>query len=221
MNVQMYGVQVAIERPETSNRFWAIPIVGLLIKSIILIPHIIIFYITEIVVGILQLVLWIPVLFGGRYPDWGFGLVSGTLRAYVRIYSYFLGLTDVYPPFQYGGGPSGTTGYPIHVAFVHPQSSNRFWAIPIVGIVVKYIILIPHLIVLSILAFVVEVLQLVIWIPVLFGGRYPDWALDLVGGTLLWGTRVQAYFLGLTDEYPPFSLGVSRGPYPSTAPTPA
>src|SRR3990172_10107901 len=102
MSEKPYGVRVVIERPETSGRFWAIPFVGIVIKIIILIPHVILLYIMGLVVGILQLMLWIPVLFAGRYPDWGFGLVSGTIRAYVRIASYILGLTDVYPPFQYG-----------------------------------------------------------------------------------------------------------------------
>jgi hypothetical protein len=43
---------------------------------------------------------------------------------------------------------------------------------------------------------------------VLFTGQYPSWAFQLVVGTYLWSTRVYAYFLGLTDRYPPFSFSL-------------
>src|SRR5437588_693851 len=99
-----------------------------------------------------------------------------------------------------------TTPYPIVLTASRPPSSSRFWAIPIIGAFVKGIILIPHLIILYVLGIVVGVSHLVIWIPVLFTGQYPDWAFPLVSGIILWGTRVYAYFLGLTDRYPPFSL---------------
>jgi hypothetical protein len=41
---------------------------------------------------------------------------------------------------------------------------------------------------------------------VLFTGRWPDGLRDFVIKVMRWGVRVQAYFLLLTDEYPPFAL---------------
>ena len=41
---------------------------------------------------------------------------------------------------------------------------------------------------------------------VLFAASYPNWAFTLVAGTTLWGVRVYAYLLGLTDRYPPFAM---------------
>jgi hypothetical protein len=41
---------------------------------------------------------------------------------------------------------------------------------------------------------------------VLFTGRWPDGLRTFVVGVIRWATRVNAYFLLLTDEYPPFSL---------------
>jgi hypothetical protein len=41
---------------------------------------------------------------------------------------------------------------------------------------------------------------------VLFGGKYPVWGYSLVGGYLRWSVRVQAFFYGLTDAYPPFTM---------------
>ena len=65
--------------------------------------------------------------------------------------------------------------YDVQVEFTVPEEHNRFWAIPVLGIVVKIILLIPHLIILSILGQVAGLLFLITWIPVLFGGRYPSW----------------------------------------------
>ena len=97
--------------------------------------------------------------------------------------------------------------YDVQVEFTVPEEHNRLWAIPVLGIAVKLIILIPHLLILAVLGAVVELLALVTWIPVLFGGHYPSWGYEVVGGTLRWNANVEAYLAGLTDRYPPFRLG--------------
>ncbi len=193
-----YPVVLGLRPPLSSGRFWAIPLIGGLVKLIILIPHFIILYVLGFVVGITQLVIWLGVLFGGRYPAWAFGLTAGYVRWIIRLSLYFYGITDEYPAFSMEA--------PGDIAIVAPQSSSRFWAIPFIGAFVKWIILIPHFIVLYVLGFVVGLAQLVIWIPVLFTGTYPSWAYSLVSGTVLWTARLASYFLGLTDDYPPFSF---------------
>ncbi len=97
--------------------------------------------------------------------------------------------------------------YDVQIEFTVPEEHNRFWAIPILGIAVKLIILIPHMIIVYVLGIVVTVLALVTWIPVLFGGHYPSWGYEIVGGSFRYSTRVNAYLFGLTDQYPPFRLG--------------
>jgi hypothetical protein len=193
-----YPIVLSTTRPESSNRFWAIPIVGILVKCIILIPHFIVLYVLGIVSGLAHLIIWAFVLFGGQYPEWGYALTAGVVRWAGRLYLYLYGITDNYPAFSMDA--------PGDIVIPRPTSSSRFWAIPIVGIFVKYIILIPHFIVLYVLSIVVGICQLVIWVPVLFTGQYPQWAFQLVSGTTLWTMRVYAYLLGLTDSYPPFSF---------------
>src|SRR5260370_10798760 len=90
--------------------------------------------------------------------------------------------------------------------FERQETYIRFWAIPVIGIFAKSIILIPHIVVLYVLGLIVNVVQLVTWIPVLSGGRYPLWGYQLVGGWIRWSARVAAFAFGLTDQYPPFSL---------------
>jgi hypothetical protein len=198
VTIDAYPVAFAPAHTETSSRFWAIPIIGLTVKLIILIPHLIILYVLSGVSGLAHLFIWIPVLFTGHYPSWGFSLTAGVLRWSTRVMMYVYGLTDQYPAFSFEA--------PGDVEIAYPESSSRLWAIPIVGIFVKEIILIPHFIILYVLGLAAGVCQLVIWIPVLFTGHYPDWARQLMSGLVLWSTRVFAYFLGLTDRYPPFSM---------------
>jgi hypothetical protein len=193
-----YPIVLSVAKPVSVNRLWAIPLLGIFVKCIILIPHFIVLYVLGIVSGIAHLVIWAFVLFTGQYPGWGFNLTAGVLRWAARLTMYLYGITDNYPAFSLDA--------PGDIVIPRPESSSRFFAIPIVGIFVRYIILIPHFIVLYVLGFVVALCQLVIWIPVLFTGAYPQWAFQLVSGTTIWAMRVYAYLLGLTDAYPPFSF---------------
>ncbi len=193
-----YPVVMGTARPPSSSRFWAIPIIGIFVKGIILIPHFIVLYVLYLVVGLANLVIWIFVLATGRYPDWAFALSAGYVRWTTRVYLYLLGLSDAYPAFSFEA--------PGDLLIVAPPQSNRFFAIPIIGGAARLCLLIPHLIVLYALTIAVEFCQLVIWVWVLFGGQYPGWAYTLVGGTILWSARVITYLLGLTDQYPPFSF---------------
>ena len=199
------GYPVHVEFPilDSHNRFYAIPIVGYVVKYIMIIPYAIALLVLALVVSVCQLVVWFPVMTTGQYPAWAFRLNGGLIRYIKRASSFLYGLTDRYPSFslddQAGDGDA-------MVVIESQQSYSKFWAIPIVGAVVKEVILIPHLIILYILTYVVGIVQLVTWIPVLFGGKYPLWGYQLVGGYIRWSARVLAYALGLSDTYPPFSL---------------
>jgi hypothetical protein len=193
-----YPIVLGTTKPESVNRLWAFPVLGILVKCIILIPHFIVLYVLGIVSGLAHLVIWAFVLFTGQYPEWGFNLTAGVLRWYQRLIMYLFGLTNNYPAFSMEA--------PGDVVIPRPESSSRFFAIPIIGALVKVILLIPHLIVLYVLGIVVGLCQLVIWIPVLFTGTYPGWAFGLVSGYIIWYTRVYSYLLGLTDAYPPFAM---------------
>jgi len=96
----------------------------------------------------------------------------------------------------------------VQVTFAYPGKNSRLFAIPFIGGLLRYILLIPHLIVLSLLGIVVGfVSAVIISLIALFTGRIPQWGYNLVGGYIRWSTRLQAYFFGLTDKYPPFGFG--------------
>jgi uncharacterized membrane protein len=44
------------------------------------------------------------------------------------------------------------------------------------------------------------------WFAMVFTGKYPEGLYKFNSGRLRWGTRLNAYFLLVTDAYPPFSI---------------
>jgi hypothetical protein len=74
---------------------------------------------------------------------------------------------------------------------------------------VKWLFIIPHLIVLCFLGIAAVFVTVIAFFAILFTGRYPRPLFDFTVGVLRWGWRVSFYSCGAlaTDQYPPFSLG--------------
>ena len=71
----------------------------------------------------------------------------------------------------------------------------------------KWLLAIPHYIILSFLAIITIFAVIAAWFIILRTGSYPKEIFYFVEGVIRWGLRVDAYaFLLVTDEYPPFSL---------------
>jgi hypothetical protein len=197
-----YPVNVSYDREARINRLWGIPVIGQAVRAILLIPHILVMMLVAIVASIQILLAWIPVLLLGRFPGWGYRWIGGLLGYGLRVSAYALLMTSQYPPFSLSG-----EDHPVSVRFDEGVRINRLWGIPVIGQMVRAILLIPHLIILWFLAILTWFLMLVVWVPVLIFGRQADLIYTLVGGMYRWQLRVSAYLLLMVDRYPPFSFG--------------
>jgi hypothetical protein len=136
------------------------------------------------------------ILFRQRYPRWWFDFVLELARFGARIGAYLVLLTDQYP--------STVDAQEVHLEIDYPdvQRDLNRW-LPLV----KWLLAIPHLLVLIVLSVGAFFAVVVAWFAILFTGRYPRGLFDFVVGVGRWWLRVEAYaFLLVTDRYPPFSL---------------
>ena len=96
----------------------------------------------------------------------------------------------------------GRPAYPVRFeGHLDPHLSRWLW-------IVKWLLAIPHYIVLFFLWIAAVILVIGAWFAILFTGRYPRGIFDFVEGVIRWHNRVAGYaFILVTDSYPPFSLG--------------
>ncbi len=91
--------------------------------------------------------------------------------------------------------------YPVTFDVDYPEKLSRLL------IFVKWLLAIPHFIVLYFLQLVANILTLISWFAILFTGRFPRGMFDFLVGVERWSMRANAYaFWLMTDSYPPFSL---------------
>ncbi len=131
-----------------------------------------------------------------RYPRWWFDFALNLNRFSNRVGAYMALLTDRYP--------STEDEQSVHLDLDFPdveQELSRWMPL------VKWLLAIPHYIILAVLVVGAILAILIAWFAILFTGRYPRALFDYVVGVGRWALRVQAYAtLLITDRYPPFSL---------------
>ena len=145
--------------------------------------------------GLLFLPPLLMLVFREKYPRWWFEFNRELLRFSARVGAYAALLTDVYPSTD---EPQG-----VHLQLPEPDTTKLDRWLPLV----KWLLVIPHLIVLVFLWLGAAVAVVIAWFAILFTGRYPDALFDYVVGVGRWNIRVVAYAFALvTDDYPPFRL---------------
>jgi hypothetical protein len=146
-------------------------------------------------VGILFLPLLLMILFRQKYPRWWFDWNLQLTRFLARVWVYAALLRDEYP--------STDEEQAVHLDFPYPEATQLSRGLPLV----KWLLAIPHYIVLFFLWIGAVVCVVIAWFAILFTGRYPQGLFEYVVGVQRWSLRVSAYaFLLVTDQYPPFNL---------------
>jgi Domain of unknown function (DUF4389) len=184
-----YPVEFAVEYPDRElNRlttgfriFTAIPILIVL---------------AAISGGILFQAALLMILFRQKYPRWWYDWNLELMRFSNRIGIYLALMDDRYPSTDERQG--------VTLDFPYPDAErdlNRW--LPLV----KWLLAIPHYIVLIFLWIAAFFVVIFAWFAILVTGRYPRGLFDFVAGVIRWENRVVAYaFVLVTDEYPPFQL---------------
>ena len=147
--------------------------------------------------GLLSGAPLIMILFRQKYPRWWFDWNVALFKFTLRVEAYLLLLRDEYP--------STDDEQAVHLEIPYPDAQrdlNRW--LPLV----KWLLAIPHYVLLVLLGIAVIFATVIAWFAILFTGRYPRDLFNFVVGVMRWAVRVEAYALVLaTDRYPPFRLG--------------
>jgi Domain of unknown function (DUF4389) len=146
--------------------------------------------------GILVAATLLMILFRQKYPRWWFDWNLELLRFENRVGIYVALMDDRYP--------STDEHQSVRLDYPYPEVErdlNRF--LPLV----KWLLAIPHYVVLFFLYIGVFFAVVIAWFAILFTGRYPRGLFAYVEGVIRWHNRVAGYaFVLVTDKYPPFSL---------------
>jgi hypothetical protein len=146
--------------------------------------------------GILFLPTLLMMVFRHKYPRWWFDFNLELQRFTNRVGAYVALMHDRYP--------STDEQQYVTLDIPYPDAGrdlNRW--LPLV----KWLLAIPHYIVLAFLWLAALFAVIAAWFAILFTGRFPRGLFDFIEGVLRWTNRVEAYVALLaTDQYPPFRL---------------
>ena len=147
--------------------------------------------------GVLFFPPLLMILFRQKYPRWWFDWNLELMRFTNRIAVYLALMDDRYPSTDEHQG--------VTLDFPYPDASrdlNRW--LPLV----KWLLAIPHYVVLFFLTIGAFFAAIFAWFAILFTGRYPRSLFGFIEGVTRWQNRVFAYaVIMVTDQYPPFRLG--------------
>jgi hypothetical protein len=146
--------------------------------------------------GLLFLGPLLLILFRRKYPRWWFDWNLELQRFSNRVGVYLALMDDRYPATD--------EHQSVHLEYPYPDVTHDLnrW-LPLV----KWLLAVPHYLLLVFLWMAALVVVVVAWFAILFTGRYPRGMFDFVEGVIRWNNRVIAYaWVLVTDRYPPFRL---------------
>ncbi|CAB5503390.1 hypothetical protein AZO1586I_2285 [Bathymodiolus thermophilus thioautotrophic gill symbiont] len=145
--------------------------------------------------GFLFFPIMLMIVFRQKYPKWWFDWICELVKFSCRIAAYMMMLTDNYP--------STDEEQDVKISLKYPnvkEDLNRY--LPLI----KWLLAMPHFLMLSVLGVAVLLLLPIVWLIILMIGRMPKKLFNFLVGLMRYSLRVSAYsVLLITDKYPSFS----------------
>lgn len=130
---------LAISHIQNPNRFYAVPLLGGFIKVIMLIPVWLEAMVLALAYFFVSIINSLVVLLTGKYWEFAYRFNLGLMRFGSKIYFFFWGLTNAYPGFNL------STNSQFILDIAKPDKPSRVLAFPILGGVIRIVLLIPYL----------------------------------------------------------------------------
>ena len=198
MRANLYPVRFSVERPSRYQRVQLLLRIG---------TWIVLGWIMDMALGFLMFAgPVISAVLIGQHGGASFLERYGAI--YHKILSFYMGVmaylwftTDTFPTW----GEEGASRLTINTT-----------GTPTVGsALLRFIMVIPHVLVLWLLSFVAGMLGFIAFFFVLFRESVPAWICNFETAFLAWQARVLAYFLSLVEEHPPYSFSKLKQPPPT------
>lgn len=194
----------AVQNNKNPNKLYAFPLLGIIIKGIMVIPQFIMFIFLLFIFFPVLFINWFIILFTGKYWDIAYNFFVDVMRFGTKIGLFLYGLTDTYPGFDFD-----TKGI-FELDIEKPKNPNRWMAFPIFGLLFRMIMLIPYIIFDDVLSRGAGVAVFVSWFAVLFKNIYPESLYEFERDSLRVSNSLFCYLVGLKDNYPSFTISMNH-----------
>jgi uncharacterized protein DUF4389 len=169
-----------------------------LFRYLVSIPWLIVVGIYGFAAEICAVIAWFSIVFTGRYPEGLYDFNAGFLRMSSRTSAFQYLLTDEYPPFN----GEEASNYPVRVGV--PPALAEYDRMK-TGLRIIYGI--PVILLALVQSLILGVCALVGWFTIVFTGRLSEGLFNSMRSAATYLTRASGYFLLLTEESPPSSIG--------------
>jgi hypothetical protein len=186
-----YPIQYTVDYVEQRNRLTTF------FRMLIAIPWYIVGALYIVGAIFAAMVAWFSIVFTGTYPPALYDFVASAIRMVTRASGYMWLMTDTLPPFD--GGPHDD--YPVRV--IVPPALAEYDRVKTLA---RIIFLIPVYIISAILGFVLDVVGFVAWLVIVVTGNQMRGLHDVMLMATSYQARALAYFLLVTEEFPPFAV---------------
>ena len=165
-------------------------------RHLVAIPWFIVAALYGIAAQFAVLFAWFAMVFTGRYPEGLYNFNAGYLRMITRVNGFAYLLNDEWPPFNGQDDPA----YPVRLGVPAPLDQySRMKAL------FRLIIGIPVMLLAFVQSLILSVCTLISWFAIVFTAKHPEGLFNPMRSASSYLARAGAYFLLITEDWPPFS----------------